>query len=267
MTKDKPLIKLSVISFFLAMSLSLVPGVYAEQLSENGSDTISKEQANAIISELKEIRKLLQSLNSKGVAQAPKRPSPPKTAKVSIKDSRSMGSPDAPVTVVEFTDYQCPYCLRFVQQTFPKLKKAYIDTGKVRWIVKDLPLGFHKHARKAAQAAHCAGDQDKYWEMHRMLFANAKKLEETNLPKYAQQIDLDMSAFNSCLSGTQHLAKIDESSRNAGGAKITGTPTFVVGKSAGEFLEGNRVVGARSFDVFEAEILKLIENNKKVAIN
>jgi protein-disulfide isomerase len=135
----------------------------------------------------------------------------------------------------------------------------------VRWVVRDLPLGFHKHARKAAQAAHCAGEQDKYWDMHSVLFANAKQLEEENLPKYAQAIGLDGAAFESCLASDRHLADIDKSSTDAGGIKITGTPTFVVGKTASEWIEGNRVVGARNYKVFEEQILKLLPKDPSVA--
>lgn len=130
----------------------------------------------------------------------------PPTARVSIEDAVALGMADAPVTVVEFTDYQCPYCLRFVENTFPKLKEAFIDTGKVRWVVRDMPLGFHRNARKAAQAAHCAGEQDKFWEMRSVLFANAKQLEETNLPRYAETIGLNPSEFEECLASDRYLA-------------------------------------------------------------
>lgn len=240
-----------------AISMS---SAHAQQNAEEGSTPISSNQADAILQELKEIRKLLESIDKKGaVAQAPKRAPVPQTAKVSIEGSASLGSVDAPVTVVEFTDYQCPYCLRFIQQTFPKLKETFIDKGKVRWIVKDLPLGFHKNARKAAQAAHCAGEQNKFWEMRDILFTNAKKLEAENLPKYAQVIGLDSAAFESCLASDRYLTLIDQSALDAGSVKITGTPTFVIGKVSKDSVEGQRLVGARHYDVFEKQILDLLK--------
>jgi protein-disulfide isomerase len=241
------------------------PGTQAQQGTGEQSTAITGEQANIIIQELKEIRKLLESIDKKGVAQAPKRPPVPQTAKVSIKDSESLGAADAPVTVVEFTDYQCPYCLRFIQQTFPKLREEFIDTGKVRWVIRDLPLGFHKHARKAAQAAHCAGEQDKFWEMRDVLFTNAKKLQEENLPKYAQVIGLDAAAFAACLASDRHLASIDNSIRDARTVQITGTPTFVVGKAASHWVEGARIVGARDHKIFEAQISKVLASKQAVA--
>jgi protein-disulfide isomerase len=78
----------------------------------------------------------------------------------------SLGRSDAPLTLLEFTDYQCPYCRKFQAETWPLLKKNYIDTGKLRFIVRDLPLSFHSSARPAAEAAHCAAEQGKFWEMH-----------------------------------------------------------------------------------------------------
>jgi protein-disulfide isomerase len=249
------------IAALLLVLLSTVwlPRAQAQQAAAPSSNTtITGEQADTIIQELKQIRKLLESIDKKGVAQAPRKPAAAQTAKVSIKAVQSLGSLDAPVTMVEFTDYQCPYCLRFIQQTFPKLKEQFIDTGKLRWVVRDLPLGFHKNARKAAQAAHCAGEQDKFWQMRDVLFSNAKKLEVQNLPKYAQVIGLDAESFDACLASDRYLAKIDKSAQDANSIKITGTPTFVVGKAKNDSVDGRRIVGARDFKVFEAEINKLL---------
>ena len=248
--------------FLTVLNAGWSPAAHAEQGAEAPSAAITPDQADAIVQELKEIRKLLESIDKKSVAQAPKRPPVPPTAKVSVKDSPVLGSADAPVTVVEFTDYQCTYCLRFIQQTFPKLKEEFIDTGKVRWVVRDMPLGFHKNARKAAQAAHCAGEQDKFWEMRAVLFANAKKLEAENLPSYAQTMGLDMTAFDACLASDRHLAAIDKSMQDASGVQITGTPTFVIGKASGDWVEGKRVVGARDFKTFEENSRKLLEEKQ-----
>ena len=135
--------------FLIALSAVWVPTARAQEAGDP-SAVITRGQADAIVEELKAIRKLLESIDKKGIAQAPQRPKVPPIAKVSVKDSPTLGSADAAVTVVEFTDYQCAYCLRFIQQTFPKLKEQFIDTGKVRWVVRDMPLGFHKNARKAA---------------------------------------------------------------------------------------------------------------------
>ena len=252
----------SFMLYLLAFIILPAPEALAQQTAAGESAAITRDQADVIVQELKEIRKLLESIDKKSLAQAPKRPPVPPIAKVSVKDSPVLGSADAPVTVVEFTDYQCTYCLRFIEQTFPKLKQEFIDTGKVRWVVRDMPLGFHKNARKAAQAAHCAGEQDKFWEMRGVLFANAKKLEEENLPSYAQTLGLDMKAFDACLASDRHLAAIDKSMKDAGGVQITGTPTFVVGQASSGWVEGRRVVGARDYKTFEENIRKLLEEKR-----
>lgn len=250
---------LGVAALFLTLtSVAWVPHAVAQPVAGDQPAAITNDQADAILRELKGIRQLLESIDKKGVAQAPARPPVPQTAKVSIKGGASLGSADAPVTVVEFTDYQCPYCLKFIQDTFPKLKEQFIDTGKVRWVIRDMPLAFHKNARKAAQAAQCAGEQDKFWEMRDVLFANAKQIEEEKLPGYAQVIGLDATAFDRCLASDRHLAAIDQSAQDAGTVQITGTPTFVVGRAASDSVEGARVVGARDYKAFEEQILKAL---------
>ncbi len=90
-------------------------------------------------------------------------------------DDPVLGQANAPITVIEFTDYQCPFCSRHFLQTFGQIKKEYVDTGKVKYVSRDYPLGFHPHAQKASESANCAGDQGKYWEMHDALFQNQEE--------------------------------------------------------------------------------------------
>jgi len=226
----------------------------AQAAGESKGATITFGQADAILQELKAIRGLLERIQKQGLAAAPQRPARPTTAEVTIDGRPMLGEPDAPVTVVEFTDFQCPFCKRFITGTFPALKKDYIDTGKVRWVVRDLPLGFHKNARKAAQAAHCAGDQGKYWEMRETLFTNSSALEEDKLPGYAKASGLDVEAFQACLDSEEHLAHIDADIAAAGDVRVTGTPTFVVGPSTGEAVSGKVIVGAQALPVFRSII-------------
>lgn len=247
-----------VMTLILITSLMICGTAGATQPAGNQAVILSAGQADAILNELKEIRKLLESIDKKGGAKAaaPSRPPVPKTATVSIKGASYMGSPGAEVTVVEFTDFQCPYCKRFVDNTFPALKKEFVDSGKVKWVVRDLPLGFHKNARKAAQAAHCAGEQGKFWDMRSELFTNSKQLDADKLPGYANSIGLDMTSFSACLASNRHLAEIDQSVRDAGSVKITGTPTFVIGKAENDVVNGDRIVGARNLKNFQDAINK-----------
>ena len=221
-----------------------------------GNTTITADSAGAILKELKEIRKVLEKIEKQGGAA--KRPSKPTTAKISVKDKQVMGAADAPVTVVEFADYQCPFCLRFTKTTFPLLKKKYIDTGKVRWVALNLPLPFHKDARKAAQAAHCAGEQEKFWEMRELLFRNPQKLNTENLPAHAETLSLEMTAFNECLQSDRYLAEIDQDAKDAKAVRLTGTPSFIIGKTASDEISGDVVIGAQPMNKFEAAIEKAL---------
>ena len=138
-------------------------------------------------------------------------------------------------------------------------KKNYIDTGKVRWVALNLPLAFHKDARKAAQGALCAGDQGKFWEMRETLFENPKAIGVQHLPGYAQELSLDVEAFNACLDSDRHLAAIDKDAKDARGVKLTGTPSFIIGKSDSKEITGKVVIGAQPFKVFDSAIQQALE--------
>jgi len=234
------------------------PTTMAAEAAGDGNTTITVDTADAILKELKEIRRVLEKIEKQG-GSAAKRTSRPTTGKVSIKGKHAMGAEDAPVTVVEFADYQCPFCLRFTKTTFPLLKKKYIDSGKVRWVALNLPLPFHKDARKAAQAAHCAGEQEKFWEMREILFRNPQKLNTENLPAHAETLSLDMKAFNNCLQSNRHLAEIDQDAKDAKAVRLTGTPSFIIGKTARDVISGDVVIGAQPMNKFDAAIGKALE--------
>ncbi len=115
-----------------------------------------------------------------GNTEIPSQVVPGERAKVEIGKSPVLGDKNAKVTIIEFSDYECPFCGRHYQQTYPQIKKNYIDTGKVKMSFKDFPLSFHQSAQKAAEAARCAGDQGKYWEMHDKLYSNQESLGVDN---------------------------------------------------------------------------------------
>lgn len=219
---------------------------------------ITGKQAEEILKELRDIRTLLEKIEKRSPSPV-RPPSRPTTATIDVKEPGPiLGDVNAPVTVVEFTDYQCPFCKRFLQNTFPVLKRDFIDSGKVRWIVRDLPLAFHPNARKAAQASYCAAEQDKFWIMRDSLFRNNAKLEVENLRTYAKELELDMKAFNSCLDSERHLDTIDDYASIAKGLRLTGTPSFIIGKTTSNKLNGQVVIGAQAPAIFSASINKLL---------
>lgn len=245
-----------------AAGVCLAPTICGAESTTADAETpaINQDAAQAILRELREIRHVLEKIEQQGVARPAQRPDTPKTASVSIsKDNTMLGAAEAPVTVVEFTDYQCPFCKRFIQSTFPQLKRDFIDTGKVRWIVRDLPLGFHPNANKAAQAAHCAGDQGKFWEMRDTLFRNNTKLGIEQLSAYAREIGLDGDAFDACLASDRHQGQIAQDSQEANRIRITGTPSFVIGRTDGDTVSGQLVIGAQAPAVFTAAIQRVLD--------
>lgn len=243
---------------FSALVLSLVTVSACNSPSSNVDEAMTEQQADVILKELRDMRTLLEKIEKQTQSRNQQRRGPT-TATLNIKETGPiLGKVDAPVTVVEFTDYQCPFCKRFSQNSFPLLKRDYIDTGKVRWLVRDLPLGFHKDARKAAQAAYCAAEQDKFWAMRDSLFRSSTDLGVDKLKSYAIELKLDTQAFNNCLDSERYLDDIDNYTKIATGQRLTGTPSFIIGKTTPDKLSGRVIIGAQSPAVFGAEIKKLL---------
>ncbi len=172
----------------------------------------------------------------------------------------AIGRADAPVTLVEFADYQCPFCKSFHTGAYAELKKNYIDTGKVRFVSRDLPLEFHPLALQAAEAAHCAGEQNKYWELRDALYAEAAPPNEEVIQKAAASVSLDTQAFKTCLASGRYKAEVQKDASEAATLQISGTPTFVLAKTAQGKLEGVRIVGAQPFAAFQSAIDGLLKN-------
>jgi len=170
----------------------------------------------------------------------------------------ALGHPDAPLTMVEFTDYQCPYCRRFQAEAWPKLKREYIDTGKLRFIARDLPLQFHSSAGPAAEAAHCAGEQGKFWAMHTALLEGAADLGAGGIERRARAVGLDLGRFHQCVAAQKYAATIEAHVRQADAAGIDGTPGFIVGRAAHGELTGVRVEGALPYHEFDALLRELL---------
>ena len=185
----------------------------------------------------------------------------PETVKMAIGEGRhSIGPDDAPATLVEFSDYQCPFCRRFEAETFARLKKNFIDTGKVRFISRDLPLDFHANALEAAEAARCAGDQGKYWEMRGALMGVTADLSHGAVIQYADSFSIDRESFQQCLDGEKHKAAIQKDLLDAQRLGISGTPAFILAKTDKETIDGVRIVGAQPYSTFEAAIRRLLSD-------
>jgi protein-disulfide isomerase len=153
-------------------------------------------------------------------------------AAVAVDGAPTKGDKDARVTLVEFSDYQCPFCGRFYRETWPEIERDYVKTGKVKYVFRDFPLeGLHPRALKAAEAAHCAGEQGKYWAMHDRLFEGQAALEDRDLTQHAGAVGLDAARFEECLQSARYTAQVRQSLQDGVQLGVSGTPTFIVGLS------------------------------------
>lgn len=182
-------------------------------------------------------------LPSAGAPSGGSAPSPTVNMEGLIDDDDVLGDEDAPVTIVEFSDYECPFCARFHTQTWPELKQKYVDTGKVKFVYRDFPLGFHQQAQKAAEAAECAGEQDKYWDMHELLFSSGVAGGVTSFKQYASQIGLNTAKFNECLDSGKMASEIRKDTADGAAVGVQGTPAF--------YVNGVEISGAQPFEVFQ----------------
>jgi protein-disulfide isomerase len=153
------------------------------------------------------------------------------------------GREDAPVTLMEFTDYQCPYCRHFESDTWPVLQERYVDTGKLQFVLLDLPLDFHAGAEPAAEAAHCAGAQSGFWRMHHALLRPNQSLQPAAIEALARSQGLDPTRFQACLASGRYRDEIQRHLRLAHSLGLDGTPAFILGKVHEGELQGRAIMG------------------------
>jgi len=172
---------------------------------------------------------------------------------IGVDDDPALGDPNARVTIIEFGDYQCPFCRQFWRETFPRLKKEYIDTGKVRFIYRDYPQAVHPEAMLSAMAAECADDQGKYYDFHDKVFReqdrrgrDVVRFRAPELKRWAADIKLDTAAFNACLDEERHKDEVSKDFKDLEGLGFEGTPIF--------FVNGRALVGAHPFATFQKVI-------------
>jgi protein-disulfide isomerase len=164
--------------------------------------------------------------------------SPPRIEVAAVGPTR--GETNAPITIVEFSDFECPFCVR-AEDTVKQVMAAY--PGKIRLVYRDYPLPFHARAQKASEAALCAGDQNKYWQMHEKLFANQKALEVGQLKQHAKDLGLATDKFDKCLDSGEKAATVEASKKAGEEAGVNGTPHF--------FINGRGLSGAQPFEKFK----------------
>ncbi|MFL6212764.1 MAG: DsbA family protein [Blastocatellia bacterium] len=213
-----------------------------------------------ILKELQEIRKILQSF------QEAASPQPPSEIALPVAGEPFKGSAAARVAIVEYSDFQCPYCGEYAREIFPRLDSDYIKSGKVRYYFRDLPVPSHTLALGAAQAARCAGEQGKFWEMHDRLFANQTTLAPPDLTRLAHESGLDESKFSECLASGRYRDNIRRSMAGAERMGINGTPAFLLGvlDPSGNSVRSTKIIlGAESFETFKSALDELLASPQK----
>jgi|SRR3989344_3381218 len=182
-----------------------------------------------------------------------------KKVEVSIDDDAFLGDKSSPVKIIEFSDFQCPFCRKFWKETLPQIKKDYIDTGKAVLVYRDFPLSIHPAAVISAQATECADEQGKYWEFHDKIFAEQEKKGAgtvdygvNDLKKWAREIGLDSVKFNQCLDSQKYKEEVEKDFADGSAAGVSGTPAT--------FVNGKLIVGAQPFTVFQQAIEEELKN-------
>lgn len=250
-------------SFILAlvMALTLIfsaQGVFADENGDlkNEIEALKKGQSQ-MQKDLAEIKKLIKAIPSRPARKAR---APFKPQDLTVEGAPFLGSADAPVTIVEFTDYQCPFCKRHTKNTMGKLVKEYVDSGKVKYILREFPLvSIHPQAHKLSQAALCAGDQGKYWEMHDRFF-DVRKASPKTIDADAEALGLDMATFKECYDSEKYKKTVDKDIADGSKMGVRGTPSFFFGKTEGatKIRATAMLRGAQGFPQFKVEIEKLL---------
>ena len=229
--------KITVFALVLSVVALLISTI---SLSKAGSAVLDDEEFMSKVEEGIEAY-----IDKQQAAQA----GPSEPIDVSIDDDAIKGDKDAPVTIVEFSDFECPFCGRFSRDTLPQIMAEYVDTGKARFIYRDFPLSFHRNAKAAAVAAECAheaGGDEAYFAYNDKLYENQTMFSVENFKAWAVELGLNASQFNECLDSEKYGEEVDKDFADGQSYGVTGTPAF--------FINGRKVSGAQPFSVFQTII-------------
>lgn len=209
-------------AFLLVLSLPVFAASTKEEIKALSA------QVEAMQKDLTEIKAMLKA--GAAAAAAPSGVVAFKEQTISIGESPYKGDEAATVTLIEYSDYQCPYCARNYREVMPALIEEYVDTGKLKFVMRENPIpSLHRNAMNASLAALCANDQGKYWEMHNMMFENQRTLDVANLRDFAGKIGTNVDEFNACLNSKKYEKRVAEDIKSGANMGVSGTPAFVLG--------------------------------------
>ncbi len=213
-----------------------------------------------ILKQIQDLKTSPQVRAGQAPAQQAAPPAAPPDFTLRIDGAAIKGSAIAKLILIEFSDFECPFCERYVRESYPQIERDYVSTGKVRYVFRHFPLErIHPRAMKAGEAGECARLQGKFWPLHDRLFANQKLLEPPALVEHARAVGLDLKSFETCLNGqaaSAVRADLDAGAR----AGVTGTPTFFVGfaQNDGSVHVVEKLVGAVPYASFQSVLNKML---------
>jgi protein-disulfide isomerase len=233
-----------------------------------------KQHQRLMEKDLSEIKSILLRLTTQQLApqqqlqqQPAQKPGPPPSMNITgtefdIGNNPVLGNESAKLILVEFSDYQCPFCGRYARETFPGIKEQYIDKGIIRYVVIDQPLPIHQDAPKAAEAAHCAGEQGRFWEMHEAMMSKQDSLKD--LSSYAKTLKLNIGEFENCLSTGRYRDSVNKNMALANSLGVNGVPGFIIGtvdtKDPRKVTGVSMIRGAMPFGAFQQELDAALNN-------
>ncbi len=246
------IVKLATVTLVALFSLS------GPQAPQDEIAALRKEIADLKASQAA-MQRDLEAIKSflKAVSQGRQGSDPLANASVPIAGEPALGAADARITLVEVSDYHCPFCRRHAQQTQPQIDAEYIKTGKVKYVFIDYPITqLHPDAFKPHEAANCAGEQGKYWQMHDQLFVKPTR-EVSELVSQAASIGVDQTRFKACMDGEKYKATIQQSVERMGQLGVDSTPTFLIGQTpSGDapMKVATVIHGAQSYGAFKSAL-------------
>jgi len=221
-----------------------------------GAETVEPEKIL-----IRDAEDVIRSLQTQQSTQSSLSTNPPSLISISLDDDPVKGNLNAPITIVEFSDFQCPFCAKFHSTTLPQLQANYIDSGKVKFVYRDFPIqSIHPNAVPAALASECADEQGMFWEYHDLVFENQKKWQGLSgrimidtFEQYALELGLNTSDFNTCFESEKYVDEVTKDLQDGASYGITGTPGFFIGNDELGYV---KIIGAQPYPVFE----RLIED-------
>jgi protein-disulfide isomerase len=242
----------------LALIAFVAPGAGAASADRDEMVKLRDEVARLNVQQ-QQILAALDELKQMVKGPSPPVLKPPET--MTVAGELFKGAPAARLAIIEYADFQCPFCRRFEQEVYPRIRDIYVSTGKLKFFHRDMPLPFHEGAMPAARAAHCASEQGKFWEMHDTLLGDAASLTAADIDARATKLGLDVARLDKCIASDRFADIIQRSMTEAAAMQISGTPTFIIGTldADGKVMSvKSTVVGASPFESFKAAVEPLL---------